>query len=75
MNCSEIQDLAAALIDHEPLGQREQTQVEDHLQTCPSCRYEYEMDSMTSRIVRARMPVIEAPQEAYRSILQAIEEE
>ena len=75
MNCFEIQDLAAALIDHEPLGQREQAQVEHHLQTCPSCRYEYEMDCMTSRIVRARMPVIEAPREAYRSILQAIEED
>jgi predicted anti-sigma-YlaC factor YlaD len=74
VNCSEIQDLAAALIDHEPLGEREQGQVEYHLQTCPFCRYEYDMDRITSRIVRARMPVVRAPQEAYRRVLQAIED-
>ena len=74
MNCSEIQDLAAALIDHEPLSEREQAQVEHHLLTCTSCRYEYDMDRITSRIVRARMPVARAPQEAYRRVLQAIED-
>jgi anti-sigma factor RsiW len=74
VNCSEIQDLAASLIDHEPLGAREQSQVEHHLETCPVCRHEYEMDRLTSSIVRARMPVVEAPEEAYRRVLQAIED-
>ncbi|MFI5201310.1 MAG: anti-sigma factor family protein [Candidatus Kapaibacterium sp.] len=75
MNCTEAQNLAAALIDHESLGQRELAQVEAHLVTCPTCRYEYEMDRMTSHIVRARLPIVETPSNTYQSILSAIEED
>ncbi|HEX5317424.1 MAG TPA: anti-sigma factor [Candidatus Kapabacteria bacterium] len=75
MNCTEVQDLAAALIDHESLGPKELAQVEAHLVTCPKCRYEYEMDRMTSRIVRARLPIVETPSDTYQSILSAIEED
>ena len=74
VNCSEIQDLAAALVDHETLGARDLDEVESHLKTCSSCQYEYEMDLMTSHIVRARIPLVDAPHEAYANILEAIEE-
>ena len=74
MNCSEIQDLAAALVDHELLNMRDLDEVESHLRTCSSCQHEYEMDLMTSHIVRARIPLVDAPREAYLSIREAIEE-
>ena len=75
MNCTEVQDLAAALIDHESLGPRELAAVEAHLLTCPHCRYEYEMDRLTSRIVRTRVPIVQTPNDTYQSILSAIEED
>ncbi len=49
-------------------------EVEAHLKSCPSCQYEYEMDLMTSHIVRARIPLVDAPREAYLSISEAIED-
>lgn len=75
MNCTQVQDLAAAIIDHESLGPYDLLEVEDHLLTCPSCRYEYEMDRLTSRIVRTRVPLVETPADTYRSIMSAIEED
>jgi anti-sigma factor (TIGR02949 family) len=73
VNCSEIQDLAAALVDHESLGARDLAEVEQHLKTCTSCQYEYEMDLMTSHIVRSRIPLVDAPSEARERVLLAIE--
>ncbi len=73
MDCSEIQDLAAALVDHEPLGTRDLEEVEHHLKTCSSCQYEYEMDLMTSHIVRARIPLVDVPSETRERVLHAIE--
>ena len=75
MNCTQVQDLAAAIIDHEAIGSDELTEIQNHLSTCPSCRYEYEMDEMTSRIVRTRVPLVETPVGTYRSIMSAIEED
>gem|GEM_PF-2330121 len=75
MNCNQVQDLAAALIDHEQLGPVELVEVEDHLSSCPTCQYEYEMDRLTSRIVRTRVPIVQTPFDTYRSIITAIEEE
>ncbi len=74
MNCTQVQDLAAALIDHESLGPRELAEVEQHLATCSACRYEYEMDRWMSRIVRTRVPIVQTPPDTYLSILSAIEE-
>jgi anti-sigma factor RsiW len=75
VNCTEVQELAAALIDHESIGPKELAQVEAHLSACSKCRYEYEMDRMTSHILRARVPIVETPSETYQSILSAIEED
>ena len=75
VNCTEVQNLAAALIDHESLGPQELAMVEAHLSTCHKCRYEYEMDRMTSGIVRARVPIVETPSDTYQSIRSAIEED
>jgi hypothetical protein len=74
MNCIQVQDLAAAIIDHESIGSDELTEIQNHLSICPSCQYEYEMDEMTSRILRARVPLVETPVGTYRSIMSAIEE-
>ncbi|MDP4200743.1 MAG: zf-HC2 domain-containing protein [Bacteroidota bacterium] len=71
MNCSEIQDLAAALVDHERLTPRELDEVELHLKTCPTCQFEYEMDLMTSHIVHARIPLVDTPEASYQSIVAA----
>jgi predicted anti-sigma-YlaC factor YlaD len=74
MNCTQVQDLAAAIIDHESIGSDELTEIQNHLSTCPSCRYEYQMDELTSRILRTRVPFVGTPVGTYRSIMSAIEE-
>jgi anti-sigma factor RsiW len=74
VDCSEIQELAAALVDHERLAPRELDEVEHHLQTCPTCQFEYEMDLMMSHIVHARIPLVDTPELAYQSIMDATRE-
>lgn len=75
MECSEIQELAAALVDNERLAPRELDEVEHHMKTCSSCQYEYEMDLITSHLVHARIPLVDTPEYAYQSIVEATRED
>ena len=68
MNCSDIQDMAEALLDGEHLSEHERTDVEDHIRTCDACRREYEMDSATRMLVRSRLSLVEAPAASYTTI-------
>ena len=71
MNCAEILEYLSAIVDGESDVERRK-EFDAHISKCPSCRSEFEIETMAKGIVRAKLPSREVPHPLRTSILQRL---
>ena len=74
MNCSEVSEHITSAVDG-ALSAELVPPVKDHLERCPQCRSEFELEGATKRFVGARMKRTAAPQALRSQITLALARE
>lgn len=74
MNCSEIQDLAGIALDG-TLDAASRTAFFAHLDICPHCRRDVELEESAKLLVRNRVVQVPIPSSIRRSVLTALDAE
>jgi hypothetical protein len=73
-DCQKTQKLIVDAVD-DRLSKEEKALFDDHIQVCPGCRNEYELDVITKNFLRHRLQREKAPANVVMLIKQAIESE
>jgi mycothiol system anti-sigma-R factor len=69
MNCHDVLEYISAIVDGE-LEPEKRREFEAHIAHCPSCRNEFEIETMTKRIIAGKLRFIKAPDHLRMNILQ-----
>jgi hypothetical protein len=73
-DCQKTQNLIVDAVD-ERLSENEKALFDDHIQVCPGCRNEYELDVITKNFIRHRLKREKTPADVVTLIKQEIESE
>jgi mycothiol system anti-sigma-R factor len=71
MNCHDVIEYISAIVDGE-LEPEKRREFEAHIAHCSSCRNEFEMETMTKRIVARKLRFTKTPDHLRMSILQQV---
>jgi anti-sigma factor (TIGR02949 family) len=71
VNCREALEYASAAVDGE-LDAGKRKEFDDHIAGCSSCRSEFEIETMTKRIVGGKLHVANVPEPLRNEILQHV---
>jgi anti-sigma factor (TIGR02949 family) len=71
VNCPEALDCVSAVVDGE-LEAGKKKEFDDHIAGCPSCRSEFEIETMTKRIVGGTLHIAKVPEHLCDGILQHV---
>ncbi len=73
-DCQKTQDLLVDAVDGRLSGDRKEY-FDDHIQMCPGCRSDYELDVITKNFIRHKLRRQKTPADVALRIRQVIEEE
>jgi anti-sigma factor (TIGR02949 family) len=71
VDCRETLDYASAVVDGE-VNAGKKKEFDEHVAICPSCRNEFEIETMIKRVVGTKLRALKAPDDLRMSILQQV---
>ncbi len=71
MDCRQTREVLSALVDNQ-IDETTKREAEEHIWRCATCRTEFELEKKTKDLIRAKVKLINTPQELIQTILSQI---